>query len=136
MNNTTIAIAATFLWAAIVFCLHVIKVDLPKDEPLLQIPHADKLVHFSLFAVMSFLAGRCYTTISASKITFSAFVVVLICCAVYGALLEWIQAYLTTERSGDIWDWMADLAGIITGLIIARSPYLRFFFDLQRRESL
>jgi VanZ family protein len=136
LNSNIIAIAATSLWAAIVFCLHIMQVDLPDDEPLFKIPHADKLVHFTMFAILSFLVGRCYEALRKVKLNLSSIAVLFMACAVYGAILEWLQAHITTERNGDIWDWIADLIGIVIGLLIARSAYLNFFFQLQRRKSL
>jgi VanZ family protein len=136
LNNNTIAIAATISWAAIVFFLHIIQLDLPKDEPLFKIPHADKLVHLTMFAILSFLIGRCYETIRNTKLNIPSIITILIVCAAYGAILEWLQANRTTERSGDAWDWIADLIGIVIGLLIARSAYLNIFFQLKRRKAL
>jgi VanZ family protein len=34
----------------------------------------------------------------------------------YGALIELMQAYLTTTRHGDWFDWLADTIGIVVGL--------------------
>lgn len=47
-------------------------------------------------------------------------IIIVMACAVYGALLEWIQFSFTDERSGDALDWLADLLGVLIGLGAAK----------------
>lgn len=49
----------------------------------------------------------------------------------HGALMEMMQLTLTTTRSGDVLDWVADAVGIVTGIgACAAIPYLS-----SRRQS-
>jgi VanZ family protein len=45
----------------------------------------------------------------------------------YGALIELMQAYLTTTRHGDWFDWLADTIGIVIGfgLFLLIRKYVR-----------
>ena len=70
----------------------------------------DKLVHFGMFAVV---AGLAYW----ASIPTAWIVGVLLAQAV---ISELVQDQLLTERGGDVWDLVADMAGIAIGLGVAR----------------
>jgi VanZ family protein len=38
--------------------------------------------------------------------------------AIFGAIIELLQGILTTTRTGDFNDWLADIVGILIGLMI------------------
>jgi hypothetical protein len=89
-RNKQIFRAAQWIWAAFVFIIHVAPVD-PERVSRFDFPFADKWIHG-----------------------------ILVACACYGALLEWIQLSFTDERSGDVMDWFADISGTLLGLLAAR----------------
>jgi VanZ family protein len=114
------------VWAVIVCILHLVKVDIDPDREKL-IPHADKIVHFSMFAVLSFLLLRSlifhHKVADARTIFLTIFV-----CLIYGALMECSQTLSNTRRSADIYDWLADGLGAVSGSLFATTRWLRFFF--------
>lgn len=85
----------------------------PKENP---IKHLDKIQHALVFLIIS-VAG-CL----AFKNKISLLIVGL---TIFGAVMEVLQATLTTTRTGDIKDWLADIAGILIGLMIV-SIYRQF----------
>lgn len=67
-------------------------------------PYFDKIVHTTIFAILSGVGYLAYTQYS-SLLYFSL--------AIYGALTEIMQGILTTTRHASSLDWLADLFGIL-----------------------
>ncbi|OCW97677.1 VanZ family protein [Alishewanella sp. HH-ZS] len=67
------------------------------------IANLDKLAHFLIFVVLSWLFFKGF------RLVFWKLFLLL---ALYGALIEVVQEHFT-RRHGDIWDWLADIAGIL-----------------------
>lgn len=126
--------AATVLWAAIVFYLHLASIKLPTDEELFKIPHADKAVHFLMFFVLAFLLTRSLELHIQKIPSLIQLAGVVVLCVSYGALLEFLQSAITSERDGSFWDWLADLLGSISGSAIAVSALIPLFIQNQRRK--
>jgi VanZ family protein len=74
-------------------------------------PGVDKLVHLLLFLALA-LAGR-WAGIRARPLT-----VLLV---VYAAVSEVVQALSFLQRSGSVLDWVADVAGVLVGLLLWES---------------
>jgi VanZ family protein len=75
------------------------------------IPHFDKYVHFGFFAVLLFL-WRIHLE---PAIKYSFFLLLL--GFVYGLGIEIIQHYLIANRSFDMGDVLADMAGAVVGVL-------------------
>ena len=71
-------------------------------------PHQDKLAHFSEYALLGFLAMRCFRHYV--KRTDLLFLISLGFCSLYGVLDE-IHQYFVPGRTSDILDWLADTVG-------------------------
>ena len=96
-------------WALLIFMLsHQTGSNLPS----LEIPGADKFVHFALYIILclllylGFRRERNYTP--ARAVLYAFFVA-----AIYGAIDEIHQHYVP-ERVTSVVDWMADVAGVGT----------------------
>lgn len=124
-----LAIAAPTLWAAIVFVLHVVKIP-SENQPKINIPHADKIVHFIMFSVLAFLIWRSVIYFKGKKMLKHAIMVVVICLA-YGAAMEWLQGLAGTGRESDCFDWFADGIGAVSGVALASTSLLSIFFGHQ-----
>ena len=85
-----------------------------REVPDLDIPLADKWVHFILFGVFSFL-----WLLSIKEFRLQHLVIVLICSIVLGWLVEYIQGALTfLGRSQDNMDTLADGIGGLLGVVV------------------
>ena len=114
-RNKQLFRAAQWIWAAFVFVVHVAPVDTERVSRF-DFPFADKWIHgvlFFLLAAISLLARDSKREIRRSIL------MIALGCAVYGACLEWVQYSFTDERSCDVFDWMADFLGAVTGLAAA-----------------
>ena len=69
-------------------------------------PHTDKVTHALFFAVLAYCSR--YARIPV--------VWTLVWLAVYGAGTEVLQENVAVRRSGSVWDWCADVAGVLIGL--------------------
>lgn len=79
------------------------------------IPYLDKIVHASMyFALMSALIFENRTILKGPKNYFILATIPLI----FGAAIEMMQSLFTADRSGDIFDLMLNLAGIILSVLL------------------
>lgn len=90
------------------------KVDLPHDEDPMKfhIPHADKIVHFGIFCILSTLIClEKKLLLTPDKIK------ILIISTLYGVMIEIIQDFIPW-RGFDYFDMVADFAGALLGVFI------------------
>ncbi|RYZ59674.1 MAG: VanZ family protein [Chitinophagaceae bacterium] len=99
-----------FLWLFVITVLFLLPGSaLPKSEMI--IPHFDKYVHFGFFAVLLFLWRFQFS--AALRVS----VLLLVMAFVYGMGIEVIQHYLIANRSFDMGDVWADMAGAVAGVL-------------------
>ena len=107
-----------YLVAVLVLCFGQFK-DAPSlPWTLLGIP-SDKLVHFCMFfpfPILAFLAFDKYTETPRSTFLFSGITFLVGVALAFGT--EWGQAHLTTYRSGDPLDWLADISALFISTLI------------------
>jgi len=102
-------------WALFIFIMCTIKIDNISHSPLF-FPGFDKLVHCVFFFVQVVLFG--YGLIRLFHIPFLGFSSILIVTAIaiaYGSIIEILQHYLFTWRSGEWDDLFADAVGALMG---------------------
>ena len=97
---------------AIVSMFMLIELAPKKDS----IKYLDKIQHSIVFLILS-IAGCLAFKKKIWMITIGL--------TIFGAIIELLQATLTTTRTGDVKDWLADVAGILIGLVIV-SIYRQF----------
>jgi len=107
-----------YIAAVLVLCFGQFK-DAPSlPWTLLGIP-SDKLVHFCMFfpfPILAFLAFDKYTETPRSTFLFSGITFLVGVALAFGT--EWGQAHLTTYRSGDPLDWLADISALFISTLI------------------
>lgn len=95
--------------------------DPTPDLELPLIPHLDKLIHAIMFG--GFTGAMAFDYYRSAKprraLTAGVMGVFAAIAAATGVLDEIAQATLTVERSGDVWDWVADCAGIAVAFFAA-----------------
>ena len=88
---------------------------LPKPRIPGEIPQSDKLVHFVVFGVLTFLFWRFVQTYASSLS--SRFVwIALVTLGAYAAIDEYLQQYV--NRATSFADWLANLGGIVIALAV------------------
>jgi VanZ family protein len=79
-------------------------------------PHADKLVHATLYGTLGFLAARALAAgvggLAARRLAVAAAAI-----AAFAAFDEWHQDFVP-GRSSDRLDWLADVVGATAGLVV------------------
>lgn len=84
------------------------------------LPYIDKVFHLFAYLVLTFLFVK-YLLLSHPKTTLNkilTFVVVVL--IIYGIIIELLQAKLTTTRMSEFGDIIANITGIILGVIIIK----------------
>ncbi len=87
---------------------------LPSD----LIPFLDKVLHISAYILLTVLWSKYATKLSPKTNLNRNLSVVVILLTVYGIVIEVLQSRLTTTRISEIGDIMANLLGIVFGIII------------------
>ena len=70
--------------------------------------HIDKVAHFGIFAVLTALLWKGF-----KLAPLPAFLLL----GIYGGAVELAQHYFTS-RTGDWWDWLADIAGVVAFYLV------------------
>lgn len=91
----------------------------PEIKMAEDIPLADKWVHFVMYGWLSLVAwfemARQEGKTKQARGILSLFLWGCLIPALLGGVLEFVQEYCTTTRSGDIWDFIADSIGVVLG---------------------
>lgn len=104
--------ALLLYWPAIFIATHIPRFP----EWAMQVPVSDKTMHFVAYFLLAFLFW--YVINPNRKVNWRKPAVwwVLLVMALYGMIDEWLQMYV--GRSADVRDFIADMAGVITALIL------------------
>ena len=111
----------SIVWAIIIFVLCALP---SSDLPGVQVPYFDKIAHFGIFFVQSVLLSLLFN-FQTRKSYFQIIILSTLMAFVYGGLIEILQSNIF-NRSGDIYDLIADILGGFFGAI-AFPTILRFF---------
>ena len=101
------------LWWGVMVYLLWFKVGGPPSS----IPHLDKIGHFALFAVWAVLLAA--PALWCGQPLRQLMPTVLGACLLWAAGSELGQALLTETRSAEVMDAVADMAGALTGVMLA-----------------
>jgi len=104
------------LWAAFILLLTMTS---GKEFPSVSLLSFDKIVHVFLFSVQSYLFFRAFIRQSRFiSLRYHPIVFSLLFSILLGASTELIQAFVLTDRSGDVFDFIANCIGTGTGVLI------------------
>ncbi|WP_297762608.1 VanZ family protein [uncultured Muriicola sp.] len=85
----------------------------------INIPYFDKLVHFTFYFIASMLGGLFGREISKGHIAKAKVLgISFVGLVLYGIIIEVIQSYMTTYRSGELMDVMANSTGTLLGTLL------------------
>lgn len=85
----------------------------PSDDWMSRI-WFDKWVHIGIFFLLAILFGWTFLNLRNRWIFF------FVSAAAYGLFIEFAQDSFIPNRGFDIGDWVADLVGIVTGILVFR----------------
>jgi len=115
-----------FVWLAIIcYGLFTPPSRLPKTS-LLTIPHFDKMVHFGLFFIFCLLLFRPFKKLERNHLFWAPFISIIL-----AAILESSQHLLTSSRSSNLYDFLANTAGILAAVFI-----FHFFISDRKWEKI
>lgn len=83
--------------------------------PIINIPSIDKLVHFGMYFVL--MSVLILENRKALRGTYSLILIAFIVLS-YGIVIEFMQSALTVTRSGNVYDALADFAGIGVSILL------------------
>lgn len=114
LSSPRLWLAGFILWAATLFALSSFSAPVPPGGP--EIPHLDKVAHFGYFMGGAFI----FTTwLLLRKKTPLQILFPLLVFTLIGALDEWHQTFTPGRSGNDPFDWLADILGSLTGILIA-----------------
>lgn len=103
----TIVVAAVILYGSLI------------REPYFQLPqvsNSDKWAHMLMYMV---LGGALLWDMWRDRLGHKWFALAVALPIVYGGLIEILQENFFYPRTGDWWDWLADIAGTLVGCAVA-----------------
>ena len=105
------------LWALIVLIIIAIPGSyIPKTSGFWELFSPDKIVHLGMFAPLSYLITRAvFRAHNRLKLAFSIASLIGI---VYAIFTELLQYYVVSGRNGNIYDAIADIIGVVLGLLL------------------
>ena len=110
------------LWTGLIFFLLSMDTSGANEISLLKVYGIDKLIHFGLFAILTFLWGA-YFFSRETVHTNLLILLIIILASAYGMGMEYYQKFFT-NRSFSYWDGLADAIGSMFGSWAAKkSPY-------------
>lgn len=117
-----------FVAAILVVCM----IPIP-DTPLSEVSLIDKWTHVAMYAALEVVM---FTELNRRRASLSAgrlLAATVVAPAALGGLVELMQAYLTTYRSGEWADFAADCVGVLAGAIVGRFVITPVFRRVRRR---
>ena len=109
---------ALLLWLLAIFLVSVLDFS-DMDEIKFEIPHLDKIAHFTLYLVAAGLAVLAARERGYHRIPFRKVFAVLATALIgYGIILEVVQMTFTSVRSLEFLDILANAAGTLVGLVL------------------
>ncbi len=80
----------------------------------------DKLMHFELFAIVSFCVSLLIVTLTCKKFRLRGLAIIWFTLSLIGIAEEYRQ-FILPNRTAELWDAVANLLGVCTGMLL---PYL------------
>jgi len=115
------------LVAIIILVLSLVPIDTSAGSALINFPHADKVAHFMLYGLLSFLLLHELHRNFNGK--FSVILFTLILCLSYGGVIEIFQSFID-GRSAEAYDLLADFLGslmAIPAFFLFKRLFARFY---------
>lgn len=93
---------------------------MPYEPPFELFPGADKVVHFIMYGALTGTFCFDYYRHRRTAHERTILLVALLVAIAIGAGIEWLQEYMALGRSNDWYDFVADAAGAIAGIVMGK----------------
>lgn len=104
------------IFGVIIFIMSVLPMNADGVGGLFTFPGADKVIHATIYGAFTVLLIRGYlrsNPMSWKKITY-----LLLAILIYSIIIEMIQLFLTSYRTGEVLDVLANMVGILLGAAV------------------
>jgi VanZ family protein len=115
------------LTALVILYLSLANADTFSEVNVLDLPNLDKVVHMCMY--FGLMIVMLYENRLAIKTTGDSLLLAIIP-LIYGILMEVLQSWLTTTRTGDVFDAVFDLIGILIALIM-----WKLFWNFRKKKA-
>ena len=127
-KRTFVLLILSIVWAIIIFILCTMPAS---GLPKIKLPYIDKVVHFGVFFVQSVLLSFLFS-FRTRKSYFQIILLSTLMAFVYGGIIEILQNNVF-DRTGDVYDLIADVLGGFAGAVLY--PILLRFFNLLSKKQ-
>ncbi len=105
------------LWAFVILVIIAVPGNyIPKAHGFWELISPDKIVHLGMFSPLAYLLARAIFKVH-QQIKLSIFIT-LSFGIIYAIFTELLQYYVVYGRNGNIYDAIADIVGVILGLLL------------------
>ncbi len=121
------SLVKSMIWGIIILLSCTIPGNKISKIALIDIKHIDKLFHFLMYFIFSLILYLdLHKYINELKNKYFGYLYIFFISLVWGIIIELIQYYLLSYREGSIADIVANISGILTGIlcIILAGKYL------------
>lgn len=121
MKQFAIHNSKTILWTFVVVGVCVVPGNEIPSPPIIDIPHLDKVVHASLYFVLTLFSVASFSKQSMlKKLSEKPFQSAFIYAVLLGVLVELVQYKFIPHRSGDVLDALANTEGSLLAIFIVK----------------
>ena len=120
------------LWALVIFALCSMPGKSIPHISWLELLSFDKFVHACIFFIQQVLLMRGFKLQNSFLFLHKNYrLIPFIICIAYGGLLEIMQSYCFSDRSGDVLDFTANSMGCLVGMLLFHKLQTKFSFLTQ-----
>ena len=109
-------------WAGGIFWLSSLT---PRELPEAAFLVSDKLNHFIAFAVGGWLAASAFRVSRPQAAPAGRILLGILLVSAFGAIDESLQKFTPGRTGGDLYDWIADFLGAVTGALLTLTTHAR-----------
>lgn len=110
------AVVLTILFAILLLILSIIPGDMTSTPGGFYFEGMDKVMHALMYGVFALLATNVY--VAFFKLKFWPVLLLVFITWCYSIMMEILQLYLVSTRSGELLDAIANLIGIVLGTLL------------------
>jgi VanZ family protein len=113
-----VKIAGILLTSVLIISLSLIPGSVVESRKILLFSHADKIVHFMMYAFLMFVWLKSMKSDRNLIVSYYYIAGGLLYCTILGIILELLQYRLAVGRSFEVWDIVANIAGALTVILL------------------